>query len=154
MKVKALFKGVAKTGWFTKVIGNIWTREYQKRGLPHIHLLLIFPPEHKVSITKDIDRLVSVELFLPENTPLFETVTKCLLHGSCGQEYPNAPCMVNSLCKKQYPRAFSEETTQGEDGYPIYRRRNDGRTFQKTPDGLCVQQPMGGAPQPLPYQDV
>jgi hypothetical protein len=28
MKVKALLKGVAKIGWFTKVIGNIWTREY------------------------------------------------------------------------------------------------------------------------------
>jgi hypothetical protein len=30
MKVKAFLKGVAKIGWFTKVIGNIWTREYQK----------------------------------------------------------------------------------------------------------------------------
>jgi hypothetical protein len=30
MKVKALLKGVTKIGWFNKVIGNIWTREYQK----------------------------------------------------------------------------------------------------------------------------
>jgi hypothetical protein len=30
MKVKALLKGVAKIGWFAKVISNIWTREYQK----------------------------------------------------------------------------------------------------------------------------
>ncbi len=45
MKVKAFFKGVAKIGWFVKVIENIWTREYQKWGLPHIHLLLIFPLE-------------------------------------------------------------------------------------------------------------
>jgi hypothetical protein len=44
--------------------------------------------------------------------------------------------MVNSVCKKHYPRAFSEETTQGEDGYRIYRRRNDGQTFQKTPNGF------------------
>jgi hypothetical protein len=28
MKVKAFLKGVAKIGWFAKVIGNIWTREY------------------------------------------------------------------------------------------------------------------------------
>jgi hypothetical protein len=27
MKVKAFFKGVAKTIWFAKVIGNIWTRD-------------------------------------------------------------------------------------------------------------------------------
>jgi len=30
MKVKALLEGVAKIGLFTKVIGNIWTKEYQK----------------------------------------------------------------------------------------------------------------------------
>jgi hypothetical protein len=30
MKVKALLKGVAKIGWFAKIIGNIWTREYLK----------------------------------------------------------------------------------------------------------------------------
>jgi hypothetical protein len=30
MKVKALLKGMAKIGWFTKVIGNIWIRKYQK----------------------------------------------------------------------------------------------------------------------------
>jgi hypothetical protein len=59
MKVKALFKGVTKIGWFAKVIGNIWTREYQKRGLPHIHLLFIFPLEQKVSTIEDINRLVS-----------------------------------------------------------------------------------------------
>jgi len=45
--------------------------------------------------------------------------------------------MVNGLCKKRYSRAFSEETTQGEDGYPVYHRRNDGRTFQKTLDGFA-----------------
>jgi hypothetical protein len=102
MKVKALLKGMTKIGWFAKVIGNILTREYQKRSLPHIHLLLIFPLEQKVSIIEDIDRLVSTELTFPENAPLFETVTKCLLHGPCGQEYPNAPCMVKGVCKKRY----------------------------------------------------
>jgi len=71
MKVKAFFKGVAKIGWFAKVIGNIWTREYQKRSLLHIHLLLIFIKEHKFSTTEDIDRLMSAKLPLPKNAPLF-----------------------------------------------------------------------------------
>jgi hypothetical protein len=96
-----------------------------------------FLSEQKVSTTKDIDCLVLVKLLLPKNAPLFEMVTKCLLHELCSEEYPNAPYMVNNVCKKRYPRAFSEETTQGEDGYPVYRRRNDGRTFQKTPDGFA-----------------
>ncbi len=32
MKVKALLKGVAKIGWFTKVIGNIWTRNTKNKA--------------------------------------------------------------------------------------------------------------------------
>jgi hypothetical protein len=83
MKVKAFVIRVAKIGWFAKVIGNIWTREYQKRGLPHIHMLLIFPPKQRVSTTKYINHLVSAKLPLPKNTPLFEPTTKCLLYRSC-----------------------------------------------------------------------
>ena len=30
-------------------------------------------------------------------------------------------------CSKRYPKEFQEETRVQEDGYPIYRRRNDGR---------------------------
>jgi len=126
MKVKKLLQGVCKAGWFTQVIGNIWTREYQKRGLPHIHLLLIFPQAQNVTNVDDIDRLVSAELPAIENAELYETVTKCLLHGPCRPRYPNARCMVDGMCKKRYPREYSEATTQGEDGYAVYRRRNDG----------------------------
>lgn len=111
IKAKALIKGLVKLGWFANVIGNIWTREYQKRGLPHIHLLLIFPQEEKVTTMDDIDRLVSPELPLAENRELFETVTKCLLHGPCGPEYPNAPCMEDGRCKKGYRRPFCDATT-------------------------------------------
>jgi hypothetical protein len=80
---------------------------------------------------------VSVELPLLENAPLFEMVTKSLLHELCSQEYPNAPYMVNGVCKKRYPWAFSEETTQSEDGYLVYCSRNDGWMFRKTPYGFA-----------------
>jgi hypothetical protein len=150
--VKALLKGMAKIGWFTKVIGNIWIRKYQKWGLLHIHLFLIFPSEQKVSTTEDIDRLVLVKLFLPENAPLFETVTKCLLHEPCGQEYPNALCMVNDVCKKRYPRAFSKERRRKQ--LPYLLSTKWWLNVLKDSRWLCIWQLMGGAPQPLPYQDV
>jgi hypothetical protein len=118
------------------VIGNIWTREYKIHGLPHIHLLLIFPWAQKVTNVDDIDRLVSAELPAIENAESYEIVTKCLLHEPCGLGYPNAHCMVDGMCKKRYPREYSEATTQGEDGYALYRRRNDGRTFQKNLGGF------------------
>lgn len=38
--------------------------------------------------------------------------------------------MVNGKCLKDYPKAFQEETSLGEDGYPKYRRPNDGRAYE------------------------
>jgi len=60
-----------------------------------------------------------------------------LLHRPCAQEYPNALCMVNDVCKKRYLRVFFEETTQGEDGYLVYCRQNDGQMFWKTLNGFA-----------------
>jgi hypothetical protein len=108
-----------------------------EQGLPHIHLLLIFLAEQKISTTEDINCLVSAELPLPMNAPLFETITKCLLHGPCGQEYSNAPYMVNGVCKKRYLRAFSKELTQGENSYHVFHQRNNARTFRKIPNGFA-----------------
>ncbi|KAI9922432.1 hypothetical protein PsorP6_001395 [Peronosclerospora sorghi] len=51
----------------------------------------------KVNTVDDIDWLVSAELPSPENVELYETVTKCLLHGPCGPDYPTAKCMVNGV---------------------------------------------------------
>jgi hypothetical protein len=44
--------------------------------------------------------------------------------------------MVDGTCKKHYPREYFEATTQGVDDYAVYRRRNDGQTFQKNPSGF------------------
>ena len=62
IKFKALLKGLNKTGWFWWTIAHIWTREYQKRGLPPIHLLLILSNDKKIETTDDIDRLVCASL--------------------------------------------------------------------------------------------
>ena len=48
-----------------------------------------------------------------------------MLHGPCGDTYPNAPCMVNGKCSKHYPKKFCSETTIDEDGFVSYRRRDD-----------------------------
>ncbi len=52
------------------------------------------------------------------------------MHGPCGTLMPNAPCMKDGRCSKRYPRNFQENTTENIDGYPIYRRKNNGRTVE------------------------
>jgi hypothetical protein len=54
-----------------------------------------------------------------------------MLHGPCGNARPTAPCMQDGKCSKKYPRAFSEESLLEVDGYPVYRRRDDGVTVHK-----------------------
>ena len=53
-----------------------------------------------------------------------------MMHESCGTCMPNAPCMKDGKCFKRYPRSFQENTIENEDGYPIYRHRNNGRTVE------------------------
>jgi len=53
-----------------------------------------------------------------------------MIHGPCGIHKSNAPCMKDGKCSKKYPRNFQENTTENEDGYPIYRRRNNNRTVE------------------------
>ena len=55
-----------------------------------------------------------------------------MVHGPCGTLAPKSSCMQRQsgrteICSKRYLKEFEEETRVQEDGYPIYRGRNDGR---------------------------
>ncbi len=54
-----------------------------------------------------------------------------MMHGPCGGAAPTAPCMEGGECTKRFPRQWQDETVVPEDSYPLYRRRNDGRTVLK-----------------------
>ncbi|CAI0437600.1 unnamed protein product, partial [Linum tenue] len=111
---------------------DIHTIEFQKRGLPHVHLLVWLHENDKLKTTEAIDATISAELPDPEKDPLgYATVTRFMLHGPCGQSNQKSPCMIEGKCKKFFPKAFNSTTTYDHNGYIVYRRRNDGRTFDK-----------------------
>ncbi len=70
---------------------------------------------------------ISVELPDLEMDPewMFETVSKCMMHGPCGPTFPNVPCMQDGRCSKGYPRSFRNETSLDENGYPLYHRQDN-----------------------------
>lgn len=110
----------------------IYTVEFQKRGLPHAHILLFLDPNDKPTTVEDIDKIISAELPDPETDPIaYEIVVQSMLHGPCGPLNEQSPCMRDGQCSKYYPKAFQATTTQSEEGYPIYRRRDNGRTATK-----------------------
>ena len=128
LKLSALHEEI-KNGLFGSLAAQLWVIEFQKRGLPHAHILVILNASSKMSTPEEYDSIVSAELPDEGRHPeAYETVIKCMVHGPCGVENRNAPCMKDGKCTKHYPRAFMQETLCDEGGYPVYRRRNDGRS--------------------------
>jgi hypothetical protein len=102
----------------------MYTIEWQKRGLPHSHMLIWLKKRIQAV---DIDQVISAEIPNKETDPaLYDVVTKNMIHGPCGKLNPNSPCMVDGKCSKNFPRDLIQETQSGEDGYPNYRRRKLG----------------------------
>jgi len=128
-KIKAMLKDI-KDGLFGDVQGFVFTIEFQKHGLPHIHLLIFLKQRFKIRDAAHVNSIVSAQIPDPVAHPtLYATVTKCMMHGPCGQANKKAPCMVDGKCSKHYPKVFCSETRYGDDGYPEYARPDNGRTY-------------------------
>lgn len=99
----------------------MYTIEWQKRGLPHAHILIWLT--NKIQANQ-IDSVISAELPNPNTDKhLFEIVQTQMVHGPCGSLNFKSPCMKDNKCTKRYPKPFLKDTQTGEDGYPSYRRR-------------------------------
>lgn len=129
-KKKALITLIFKVGVLGNAVAYVYTVEFQKRGLPHVHLLVFLRHEDNPATPEDID--AAVRAYFPDEQTepeLFRIVKAHMLHGPCGERNPRAVCMVDGRCEKHYPRQFSDVTMVGDDSYPTYKRPNDGRTF-------------------------
>ena len=102
----------------------VHTIEFQKCGLPHMHLLIFLAPQHKIRTPADVDAISCAQIPDPELHPLLhKTITTCMLHGPCGDK-----CVKDGKCTKNYPKDFCEETAFRDNGYPEVARPNNGRT--------------------------
>ena len=110
---------------FGRVISFVWVFEYQKRGMPHAHLLLGLCDEDRPKSADDYDRFCSAELPGEDQPILRRLVLQFHVHGPCGQFNPNTPCMRNGLCQFGFPKPFVKKTYEGEDGMPMIRRRKE-----------------------------
>lgn len=46
--------------------------------------------------------------------------------------------MENGRCTKGYPKPVSEITTSDNDGYPVYKRPNNGKVFRSSPNSMPI----------------
>lgn len=110
----------------------IYTIEFQKRGLPHAHILLFLQKGSKLIDPTIVDSFICAEI--PDeatNPTLYNVVKETMMHGPCGLANRNSPCMEKGRCTKKFPKDFSTSTCLNKDGFPVYRRRNDLRSVEK-----------------------
>ena len=127
----SLINELRKDNIFGITLGYVYTIEFQKRGLPHMHLLLSLSPRFRPNSPEQVDNIIRATWPDPEREPyLFNIVKRRMVHGHCGRAKPDAPCMKDGKCSKGFPKPFQTETVMSRNGYPIYARPNDGRTYR------------------------
>jgi hypothetical protein len=100
----------------------LYTIEFQKRGLPHSHIIFWISNSPSQATSTFIDSFISAEIPDPTTDPLgYCLVAEHMMHGPCGALNPNSPCMKNNRCSKRYPKEFHEETNLDEQGFATYR---------------------------------
>ena len=135
LKKDQLLRDIKVGQIFGKVVAFLWVIEFQKRGLPHAHILVILKEDERPTEDKDIDNMISAQLppdpeLYPTNSKereqasrLQDIILKNMVHGPCGELNPASPCMQDGKCTKGFPKPFNSKTIiRSETRYPEYQR--------------------------------
>ena len=124
-------------GVLGEVVAHMHVVEFQKRGLPHAHILIILSDHDRLMTPALVDGVVSAEFPpSPDDTQdakeraqrqkLEEIVLGSMVHGPCGELGPNSPCMENGRCMKKFPKDFVKQTiVDPENSYATYQLMED-----------------------------
>lgn len=84
---------------FGKFCKNVYTIEYQKCGLPHIHLSIFFNSANEFLETFHIDEVICAKLPVIETDQtgeLTRIVTSVMLHSACRDINSYPSCISNA----------------------------------------------------------
>ncbi|KAL2921895.1 Tenascin-R [Bienertia sinuspersici] len=107
----------------------IYKVEFKKHVLPHAHILLFLHLKDKYPNGEG--RIISTKISDVNPHPqLYQSLQDCKLHYPCGLANVHSPCMKEGKFSKYFQKIFNGKTTIDEEGYLVYRRRNNGRTIK------------------------
>ena len=130
LKKNEIIDDIVKRKILGEVIARIHVIEFQKRGLPHCHMLIWIKSDNVPTTSEQMDKVICAEIPDKDTHPrLYHSVMKNMIHGPCGKNInKDSPCMDEDSCTKKFPKEFVAETDINTNGYPTYRRRNTGKT--------------------------
>ena len=128
-KLDALQKQLLDEDILGKVVAIVSVVEFQYRGLPHAHMLLIFDAVDAHLSVDTIDGICCAEIPADDGdtyrSELRAKVLAHMIHNDC-EANPRACmcCERTGRCRWSFPKAFSNETTWTDaERYPRLRRR-------------------------------
>ena len=96
LKFEELKDDTVVKGVLERVIVYVQVFEFQKRGLPHAYMLIIFDEDDKLCNPEDYNQVVKAKIPCKEEQPqLHKAVLKHMIHGPCRIQNPRSPCMKN-----------------------------------------------------------
>ncbi|XP_039688594.1 uncharacterized protein [Medicago truncatula] len=132
IKFDELMRDLSKNHVLGKVLAYMYTIEFQKRSLPHAHILNFLHPSAKYPTPADTDKIIAAEIPDPNtHLELYNLVKSHMLHGPCGRARISSPYMKNLKCSKFFPKKFNETTVVDQNGYPLYKRSSKIHTIVK-----------------------
>jgi hypothetical protein len=121
LKFKSMMKDIIKLKIFGEVRAYVWRIEWQARGLPHVHLLIILVSS--IVSTQQVDDFVSAEIPDPAKFPiLHDLIANFQLHTPCDVN-EDSGCRQGKPCKRHFPKDMSRSTVIINNAFPKYRRR-------------------------------
>src|SRR6266498_2981061 len=104
MKLQQMLDDLHSGHIFGVITALLYSIEFQKRGLPHVHILLWIQKKENEITSDTINSCIFAEIPNPTVDPLgYVLLAEHMMHGPCGQKNWNSPCMkkVNALNSTQ-----------------------------------------------------
>ncbi|KAL5190681.1 ATP-dependent DNA helicase PIF1 [Glycine soja] len=114
------------------IIFRVFKLKISKTRAALCPFVVFLHPDNKYPSSDEIDQIISAEIPSQQDDPeLYSLVKNHMVHGPCGTLNPGSPCMKEGKCSRFYPKMFQPHTVLDADGFPIYRRRNNGHSIEK-----------------------
>jgi hypothetical protein len=141
-----------KAGKLGQHASTVHVIEFQKRGLPHAHIVVILASVDRPRTPEQINALSTAEIPpLPASNDrskaaiaqrrLRGLVLEHMVHNDCsGPAGPHCPCWDadKGRCGGKFPFSFSNQTTMGDEQRRATLRRRHGQRWTAVLNGRCI----------------
>ena len=143
IKLDDLMAGLTERHVLGVTIAHMMVVEFQFRGLPHAHILLVMQSADRI-LTADATDQVSVAELPPRSSDnrtqrrLRETVLEHMVHNDCSND-PRCQCRAQTgQCRWRYPKMYCDHTRWSDESlYPELRRR-EGTEYEANMNGRII----------------